>query len=151
MPDHNATHTSHTAQTSAPSWMSLGFIAFAGAMMMMLGIFHVMAGLVALFEEDYFLVTRGGLVIDVDYTVWGWTHLIIGLVVAFAGAGLFSGKTWARVVAVVLAMLSAMANMAFLSAYPIWAAIMIAVDILVIYAVLVHGDKDSLVSPQPSD
>ena len=82
-----------------------------------------------------------------DYTGWGWAHLIIGLIVVFAGLGLFTGQTWARIVAVMLAMFSAVANLAFLSAYPIWSTIMIVVDILVIYAVLVHGDRRTLSAP----
>jgi hypothetical protein len=109
-------------------------------MMMMLGAFHAIAGLVALFEEDYFLVTQSGLVVSADFTTWGWTHLLLGLLVAVAGGALLSGATWARVVAVVLAMLSAVVNLAFLAAYPLWSGIMIAVDILVIYAVTAHGD-----------
>ena len=117
-----------------------GWIAFAGTMMLMLGSFHVFAGLVALFEEDYFLVTQSGLVISADFTTWGWTHLILGAVVAVAGGALFSGATWARVVCVVIALLSSIVNLAFLSAYPLWSGIMIAVDILVIYAVTAHGD-----------
>ena len=113
-------------------------------MMILLGSFHVIAGLVALFNEDYFLVGKTGLVVEVDYTGWGWVHLILGVVVVLAGLGLFSGQTWARIVAVTLAMISAVANLAFLAAYPIWSAIMIAVDVLVIYAVLVYGDKRTL-------
>ena len=50
---------------------------------------------------------------------------------------------WARVVAVLVALLSALVNLAFLSAYPVWSTIMIAVDILVIYAVIAHGREGS--------
>lgn len=134
----------YPGQTSQPSRPWYGWIAFAGAMMILLGTFHVIAGLVALFDEDYFLVGKSGLVVEMDYTGWGWAHLIIGLIVIFAGLGLFTGQTWARIVAVMLAMFSAVANLAFLSAYPIWSTIMIVVDILVIYAVLVHGDRRTL-------
>jgi hypothetical protein len=124
--------------TTRSGWY--GWIAFAAIMMLMLGVFHAVAGLVALFRDDYFLVTQSGLVIDASYTTWGWTHLILGILVAAAGAALVSGATWARVVAVVAAMLSAVVNLAFLSAYPLWSVIMIALDILVIYAVTAHGD-----------
>jgi hypothetical protein len=117
----------------------LGWIVFAGTMMMLLGCFHAMAGLVALFKDEYYLVSQSGLVVDVDYTAWGWTHLILGIVIACAGAGLFAGATWARFVAVIFASVSALVNVAFLAAYPLWSAIMIAVDILVIYAVTAHG------------
>ena len=129
---------SRAAARTSSGWY--GWIAFAGIMMILLGAFHAMAGMVALFEEDYFLVTRNGLVIEADFTTWGWTHLILGLVTAGAGVALFAGATWARIVAIVIAMMSAVVNLAFLSAYPLWSGIMIAVDILVIYAVATHGD-----------
>ena len=117
----------------------VGMIIFAGAMMIMLGFFHAIAGLVALFKDDYYLVGQSGLVVNVDYTTWGWVQLILGIVAGLAGAALFAGATWARIVAVLLALFSAITNLAFTSAYPIWSAIMIAVDILVIYAVTAHG------------
>ena len=117
-----------------------GMIVFAGTMMLMLGTFHAIAGLVALFEPDYYLVGHNGLVVTADFTAWGWIHLILGALVAFAGCALFVGQAWARIVAVVVAMVSALVNLAFLSAYPLWSAIMIAVDVLVIYAVTAHGD-----------
>jgi hypothetical protein len=120
-----------------------GWVVFAGTMMIMLGAFHAIAGLVALFKDDYFLVTRSGLVVDADFTTWGWTHLLLGALVALAGGALLAGRTWARVVAVVVAMTSAVVNLAFLSAYPLWSGIMIAVDILIIYAVTTHGGAES--------
>jgi hypothetical protein len=112
-----------------------GWVVFAAVMMMLLGAFHAMAGLVALFQEEYFLVTANGLVVTADYSTWGWVHLILGIVVAAAGGALLAGQTWARAVAVLAAMVSAVVNLAFLSAYPLWSAIMIAVDVMVIYAV----------------
>jgi hypothetical protein len=128
-------------RTERTGWY--GMIAFAGTMMLMLGSFHAVAGLVALFKDDYFLVGRSGLVVDVDYTTWGWTHILFGVLVAAAGVALFVGATWARVIAVMLALFSALINLAFLSAYPVWSAIMIAVDVLVIYAVTAHGGEGS--------
>jgi hypothetical protein len=118
----------------------VGMAIFAGTMLVMLGSFQAMEGLVAIFRDDYYLVTRGGMVIDLDYTVWGWTHLILGLVAVAAGIGIFAGQTWARVVGIVAAVLNALVNMAFLPAYPIWVTIIIAFDVLAIYALAVHGD-----------
>lgn len=118
-----------------------GLIGFAGAMMIMLGLFHAMSGLVALFKDDYFLVGRNGLVVTADFTTWGWAHLILGSVIALAGFALFAGATWARVVAVIVALFSALVNLAFLSAYPLWGAMMIALSILVIYAVTARGGE----------
>jgi hypothetical protein len=119
----------------------VGWIGFAAVMMILVGTFHVIQGLVALFEDDYFLVASSGLIVSVDYTAWGWAHMIGGAILIGSGMALFTGKVWARVVAVVLAMLSAVDNLGFRAAYPTWSAIMIAVDILVIWAVIVHGDE----------
>ena len=125
--------------TEMTGWV--GWIGFAGVMMVMLGIFHIIDGLVALFRDEVFLTGRSGLVINVDYTTWGWVHLIGGALILLAGFGVFVGNILARSVAVVLAMLSAIVNLGFLGAYPIWSTIMIAVDILVIWALTVHGGE----------
>lgn len=138
MSDRSANPRSTGAAHARTGWY--GWVMFAGVMMLLLGSFHAIAGLVALFEDDYFLVTRSGLVVDMDFTAWGWTHLVLGLVVAIAGGALFSGATWARVVAIVVAIISALVNLTFLAAYPLWSGIMIGLDILVIYAVSMHGD-----------
>jgi hypothetical protein len=119
----------------------VGWIAFAATMMIMLGIFHAFQGLIALFQSGYYLVGRNGLTVHADFTAWGWTHLILGLVVVGAGIGLLSGQMWARIVGVAVALLSAVVNIAFLSAYPIWSTMMIAFDVLVIWALTVHGSE----------
>ena len=119
----------------------VGWIFFAGAMMVMLGSFHVIEGLVAVFKDEVFLVGRSGLVINVDYTTWGWVHIIGGLVIAGAGIALFTGRIWARTIGVIMAMVSAIVNITFLSAYPVWSAIMITLDVLVIWALTVHGGE----------
>jgi hypothetical protein len=116
-----------------------GWIAFAGTMLLMLGMFHAIAGLVAVFRDEYFLVGRSGLVVTADFTTWGWVHLILGVVLTAAGAALFNGATWARAVAVLVALTSSLVNLTFLSAYPLWSAIMIGLDVMVIYAVTTHG------------
>jgi len=116
-----------------------GWIAFAGAIMIMIRVLHALQGLVALFKDEYFLVGKNGLIVNVDYTTWAWTQLIFGIVVAFAGSSLLAGRMWARIVAVLLAMLSVVVNIGFLAAFPIWSTIVIALDVLVIWAVMVHG------------
>lgn len=125
--------------TGMSGWV--GWIVFAGIMMVLVGTFHIIDGLIALFKDEYFLVSNKGLTLSVDYTVWGWVHLIAGIIVVGAGFALFAGKTWARVVAVFVALLSAVLNIGFLAAYPIWSTIMITVDILVIWALTVHGHE----------
>lgn len=118
-----------------------GWIVFAGVMMLMMGAFHVIQGLVALFQDTYYLVGQEGLVVQVDYTTWGWVHTILGAVVILAGVALLAGQMWARIIAVILAFGSALVNIAFLGAYPLWSLMMIAIDVLVIYAVTMHGKE----------
>jgi hypothetical protein len=101
---------------------------------------------VALFDDGFYLVTAGNLVVDVNYNVWGTVHLILGVLLLLSGAGVLTGNLAARTVGVILAGLSALANLLFIEAYPLWSIIIIAVDVLVIYALTVHGRelKDSV-------
>jgi hypothetical protein len=117
----------------------VGWIVFAAVMMILLGCFHVFQGLVALFDDQKFVVTESDLIVSADYMAWGWVHLIGGIILALAGMSLFADRMWARIVGVIVAAVSAITNVAFLSAYPIWSAIMIALDILIIWAITVHG------------
>jgi hypothetical protein len=117
----------------------VGFVVFAGVMLMMLGGFQAIQGLVAIFRDEYYLVSRSGLLLTVDFTTWGWIHLVIGLIAVGTGVGVLLGQTWARVVGIIIAVLSALSNLAFLPAYPIWSVIVIALDVLAIYALSVHG------------
>jgi len=116
-----------------------GWVVFASTMMILVGCFQLIEGLVAIFDDGFYRVTDSGLVIEVNYTVWGWTHLLIGAVLIAAGAGVFAGNIVARTVAVAVAMLSALLNLLFIAAYPLWSITIIAVDVLVIYALIVHG------------
>jgi hypothetical protein len=121
-----------------PSGWAVGFILFAAIMMIMVGVFEAIQGLVGIFENEFYVPTRN-YIFQFDATTWGWIHLLLGLLVAFAGWGLFSGRTWARTVAIILAVLSAIANFLWLPYYPFWALLIITLDIFVIWAVAAHG------------
>jgi hypothetical protein len=127
----------------ATSGWAVGFVLFAGIMMIMVGIWQALEGLIAIFENEFYVATRNYL-FKFDATTWGWIHLIMGAVVAFAGWGLLSGRTWARVVAITLAVLSAIANFLFIPYYPFWSLLIIAVDVFVIWAVAAHGREVAL-------
>lgn len=107
-------------------------------MMILIGVFQGVAGLVALVNDNFYLATREYL-FQFDITTWGWIHLILGIVVALAGVGLLAGRSWARVVGIILAVLSAIANFMFLPHHPLWALLVIALDVLVIWALAAHG------------
>ena len=121
-----------------PSGWAVGFTAFAGVMMIMAGGFQAIAGLVAIFENEFYAATRN-YILKFDVTGWGWIHLLLGLLVLFAGFAVLSGQTWGRVIGIILASLSALANFAFLPYYPVWSLVIIALDVFVIWALAVHG------------
>ena len=121
----------------ASGW-AVGFVLFAGIMMIMSGIFQAFAGLVALFENEFYVATRNYL-FQFDATTWGWIHLVGGVVVALAGFAVMSGRTWGRVVGITLAVLSAIVNFAFIPYYPFWSLLVIALDVFVIWALAAHG------------
>jgi hypothetical protein len=127
-------------RAQATSTWAVGFILFAGIMMVMAGFFQAFSGLVALFENEFFVATRNYL-FQFDATTWGWIHLLLGIVVAAAGFAVMAGRTWGRVVGITLAMLSALANFAFIPYYPFWAITIIALDIFVIWALAAHGGE----------
>ena len=118
----------------------LGWIWFAGIMMIVMGAFNAIEGLVGLFRGEYY-VANGEQVIVFDLTTWGWITLLLGVLVALAGGALLSGAAWARVVTVMLAAVNAVAQLAFVSVHPLWSTIVITLCVVVIWAVVVHGNE----------
>jgi uncharacterized membrane protein len=116
----------------------VGWIAFAAGMLLLGGVFQLIIGLTAIFNQQWFVASQQGVLV-LNIATWGWVHMLLGLVMAVTGISLFSGSVGARAIAAVLAGLSAIANLAFLSAYPLWSMVVIAVDVLIIYALTVHG------------
>ena len=125
-----------SAQNSPTGWVGWGY--FAGFMMMLLGALEAIAGLAGIFKDNFYVVTENHLLVW-NYKTWGWISLIMGIIIFMAGLELLRGAMWARIVAVFLAGLSLIANMGFLNAYPWWSALMIVIDVFVIYALTVHG------------
>ncbi len=120
------------------SGLAVGMTVFAGTIMIMIGVMHVFQGIVAL-VNDTFYVAGEEWVLQLDVTSWGWVHLILGAVVALAGFFVFRGAVWARTVGVIMAVLSGLASFAWLPYYPVWALVVIALDVFVIWALTVHG------------
>ncbi len=125
-----------------PSGWTIGFVVFAAVMMVLVGTFQVIAGIAAIFEDEFFVVGPN-YVYDVDVTAWGWIHLILGLALVLAGFGALKGAMWARVVGITLASLSAISNFFFIPYYPVWSIVIIAADVLVIWALSVYGRRES--------
>ena len=116
----------------------VGWVYFGGLMMVLLGALHAMAGLVALFKDEVFVLGDRGVWI-LDITSWGWIHLIAGVVILMAGLAVMSGKMWGRVIGIILGILAAVANFAFIPVYPIWSIVMMTLSVLVVYAMVAHG------------
>jgi hypothetical protein len=123
--------------------MATGFTAFAAALMIVSGIWALLVGISALAKDKVFVISSD-YTYKIDVTGWGWIHLILGIVVAIGGLCLLLGQTWARVLAVFLAVCSAIAQFVFLPYYPLWSILIIALDVFVIWAVLTGGRRGAV-------
>jgi hypothetical protein len=128
-----------TPSRQPPSEAAGGYV-FAGVILIVIGCFHAIAGLVAIFDDGFYVVSEN-YTFNLDTTGFGWIHLLGGIIVLCAGFALFSAATWARVVGVTFAALSAIANFFFIPYYPFWAILIIALDIWVIWALTRHVEK----------
>jgi hypothetical protein len=120
------------------SGWAAGVATFAAAMMLLIGIFQIIAGLAAIFE-DQFYVLAGNYAFDLDVTAWGWIHLLLGILLVAAAWGLFTGSPWGAAAAIVLAVVSAVANFFFIPYYPFWSILVIALDVWVIWSLTRPG------------
>jgi hypothetical protein len=120
-------------ETREVSGWAIGGTVFAGVIMIMVGAFHAITGLAAILDDEFFVTTQN-YTFSFDTTGWGWIHLLGGILVLLGGAYVFSGATWARIVGMTLAVLSAVANFFFIPYYPFWSLLIIALDVWVIWA-----------------
>lgn len=116
----------------------VGWVYFAAFMMIFVGIFQMIMGLTALINKSFYVIGANNIV-AFDITTWGWIHLALGILILSAGIALFNGSVWARVLAILLVALNFVAQFAFISVYPIWSIIILVLDMVVIYALTVHG------------
>ena len=116
-----------------PSGWAVSGIVFAASMLTLIGSFQVIAGLVAIFDDEFYVVARN-YTFNLDTSAWGWIHLLLGLLLLLTAFGIFSGRTWASITAIVLAIISAIANFFFIPYYPFWSILVIALDVWVIWA-----------------
>jgi hypothetical protein len=131
----------YDAADHVSGWTS--WVGFGGFMMIATGMLHVIDGLIGIFRSSFYLVSNNSsqLVVFQNVKTWAWINLIAGAIVMLAGFSLFSGTTWSRIIAVMLAFVSIAINLLAISLYPIWSIIAIALAVLVIYAVTVHGGE----------
>jgi hypothetical protein len=138
MTDLERPRTTRSSAPAPPSDAAVGWTIFAAVMMTLQGIWWAIAGLVALFNDEFYVVGREYL-FEFDLTTWGWIHLIVGVVLVAAAVGLYSGAMWARVVGVAMASLAMIVAFAWLPYYPIWALLFIGASAAVIWALTAHG------------
>jgi hypothetical protein len=125
-------------ETERSGWT--GWITFAAIMMIIAGSLNALYGLIAVINDEWVVWgNRANLYLDISE--WGWTHLVIGLIVLFSGIGLFSGRMIARIIAIIVAGVSLIANFFFIPAYPLWAIAIVVIDLLVIWALTAHGSE----------
>jgi hypothetical protein len=120
------------------SGWAAGGITFAAVMLIVIGTFQLIAGLVAIFDDNFYVVTQN-YTFDLDTSAWGWIHLLIGLLMLGIGFGLFRGALWAVIGGLAIAMLSALSNFFFIPYYPIWALLLIALDVWIIWSLTRPG------------
>jgi hypothetical protein len=121
-----------------------GWVAFGAAMIMLVGLIHVIQGLVALLDDGYLLTTPDGLTVEMSYTALGWLQVGLGAVSIAIGIGMLVGLMVALVAGVIVAAVSAIVHMAMIAAYPAWSVVVIVFDVIVIYAILTHGREMTL-------
>src|SRR5262245_12170762 len=134
--------TGRRAAREVSPW-AVGFAVFAATLMIMLGIFQALRGLVALFNDEFY-VRLADYTFKLDVTSWGWIHLILGALIAIAGFFVLSGALWARVIGIILAVLSAIANFMWLPYYPVWSVITIGLAVAVIWGLARYSSPDAV-------
>jgi hypothetical protein len=120
------------------SALSFGIILFAGCMMLLMALFHFFQGLAAVTRGSFYAVVPN-YAFKVDTTAWGWIQILLSIIVAAAGIYLFMGKLWARIIAIIVALVSAVTNFLSIPYYPVWSLLLLALDLLVIWAIAFHG------------
>jgi uncharacterized membrane protein len=121
----------------------VGWVRFAGLLVIMIGAFNILNGVIGLVRETYFVVTPDGLLVSSDYNTWGGFWLGLGILQVLTGLGVLAGRQWARIVAIGLLMLSAVGQIAFLVAFPLWGVLTIGLIVAAIHALTVHGEAFS--------
>ena len=122
-----------------------GWIGFGGLVMILLGGLAFFQGLIAVIEDNYYVVTQSGFLVF-DVTGWGWVMMIWGIILVLVGLALISGQDWARWVSIVLVSLNVFAQLGFVgnSAYPLWSLLVLTLNIIVLYALIVRWDESQL-------
>ena len=140
-PRTQATQMQREAASTRPTGTQSGWVYFAAIILFMIGCFNILWGLGALFQDEVLTRSASGDLIVWDTTTWGWIQLIFGVLILLTGLGLFGNQGWARWTAVVLVGVNALAQLTWLTWYPLWAILIITLDIVVIYQLTARWNK----------
>jgi len=118
----------------------VGWIVLASVLMCIAGTFNVITGMVAVFSDNVYVGGSGSKVV-LDVTGWGWFHIFWGLLLFGTGLALYAGQTWARVIAILVVAVNMVTQLMAMPTYPLWSLVILTIDLLIIWAVIVHGDE----------
>src|SRR5881398_961904 len=124
----------------------VGGATFAAVLMIIAGTFGVFEGL-ALVVKGTFYVQPAHYWINTGASTWGWTHILISIVILAAGLGILSGAAWARWTGIVIVGLQALVNFTFIPVQPWWSLTLIAIDVWIVHSLFVFQGEAEYVPP----
>jgi len=139
--------TQREAAATRPTGTQSGWVYFTGIVLFMVGIFNILWGLGALFRDEVLTRSASGDLVVWDTTAWGWIHLILGIIIVATGLGLFGGRGWARWTAVFFVGLNAIAQIGWMTWYPLWSILIITLDVVIIYQLTARWKYYDMSSP----
>jgi len=125
---------------AVPERQPSGWTVFTGALLLIIGSLDALWGLAAILNSDVVVVGGHGVLVA-DITLWGWVHLILGSAVALTGMMLFAGSPTARMLALFFVTVNAIAQIVWFPAAPLWAFLIILLDVTIIYQLAARWDE----------
>ena len=119
-----------------------GLIFYAAVLLFIVGFFNIIEGISAIANSHVFVANAH--YVFANLRTWGWITLIIGILLLIAAVGIVTGNQLARWFAVVVIGLNAVDMMFFIPAYPFWALVIIAIDVVALYALCAYGSRENL-------
>jgi hypothetical protein len=119
-----------------------GLLVFAAVMLLIIGCFNLLYGIAAVANAHVFVA--GAHYVVGSLSAWGWATLVIGGVQVLAAAGVMAGNQLARWFGVAVLGLNAIDMMFFLPAYPFWALVIIAADVVALWGLCSYGSRANL-------
>ena len=119
---------------------AMGGTLLAATLMILAGLVNFFSGITGVIKGSFF-TTVANYPFYFSVRGRGWVELALGALLFAAGVCLLLGMGWARILGIVLAVFSAIANFMFLPYYPIWSLIVIALDVFIIWALATRGHR----------